>query len=296
MSGKNIIGGDPKNNSDATNAVKGVFWNNSHFSYQASIVIRSLALGKDWRFPAFVTTLQDQYRTNWASTEVYGRTDTIYTFKSTNRNISLGFVIVAFDLYQAFWNWINVNEMTQGLYPIYKGVDSEKVFASPPIFGIKFQNLLREVATGEVLNDFLYGVCTGGMTISPDVKNGFLFDQNMVREYWNDAEMANQYRKLKNNYGFGDKEPQSGLLILPKFYDVKFDLAVIHTVFRGNERGKQWERGGPMVAATEEDAKQMSQKTRTEVDKEVSEERRKNLSKKVAKMQEKKIINGGGKK
>lgn len=270
-------------------SLKDAFWNRTDFKFNTSIILRSLSTGGMWVFPAFVTDFNDSYKSSWKTTEVYGRIDPIYTFQSTTRTISLGFVIVAFDLKQAFENWVNVNEMTQSLYANYKTVDGEKIISSPPIFGLKFQNLLREVATGDVLQDFVYGVLTSGIAISPDVKNGFLFDQNMVREYWDDAERAHQYRKLKENYGFGDTEPESGLLILPKFYSVKLDFAVLHTVFRGNERGVGMSLGGPMVSTTKEKAKEYTDHTRTQTDKEETEKRRTELSNEIKAKNESKV-------
>ncbi|MCX8008819.1 MAG: hypothetical protein N3A54_03910 [Patescibacteria group bacterium] len=253
--------------------LKDVFWNRTDFRLDASVIVRSLATGKDWVFPAFVTDFSDSYRSSWKNTDIYGRIDPVYTYQNTVRTISLGLTLVAFDMEQAFLNWVQVNEMTQSLYPLYKTVAGQKIISSPPIFGLKFQNLLREVATGEILQDFIYGVFTGGIVISPDMKNGFLFDQNMVREHWNELGKAVQYRKMKENYGFGDTEPQAGLFILPKFYQVKFDFGVLHTVFRGNEKGVGMSLGGPMISTSHLSAKEYTDRTRTQIDAEETAKR-----------------------
>ena len=49
--------------------------------------------GKKISFPAFLTDFKDNYKTDYTKENVFGRMDPITTFKSIQRNISLGFTI-----------------------------------------------------------------------------------------------------------------------------------------------------------------------------------------------------------
>jgi hypothetical protein len=70
-------------------------------------------------FHAFLTNLTDDYSTAYDSTEGFGRVDPIKVYKSTNRKISLGFIIAALDDHDFDSMWLKINKLTTLLYPQY---------------------------------------------------------------------------------------------------------------------------------------------------------------------------------
>jgi len=70
-------------------------------------------------FHAFLTNLTDDYSAAYESTDGFGRVDPIKTYKSTNRKISLGFVIAALDSNDFDSMWLKINKLTTLVYPQY---------------------------------------------------------------------------------------------------------------------------------------------------------------------------------
>ena len=78
-----------------------------------------------------------------AAETVYGRADPIYTFKSTTRNISLGFKLPAASTSEGYENLAIVQQLAQFLYPAYENVGSAQTIAQGPLFRLKMMNLLQ---------------------------------------------------------------------------------------------------------------------------------------------------------
>jgi hypothetical protein len=222
-----------------------IFWNGAFCAFEAQVDLRAISINKSWSFPAFITSFRDGYSPNFESVNVFGRIDPIYTFTHTTRKVEIGMDVVSHDASEAKQNWIELNEMAQGLYATYRKKGSEDVISSPPIYGLRFHNLVREINTGGVMQDFVYGVLTSGITLEPDVQEGYFYGGNLVQEHWDlkDPELALQYRVLKENY--------AGLFIYPKSFKLNLALEVIHTQFRGN-RGFLSSPGGPAVSMLRE--------------------------------------------
>ena len=68
-------------------------------------------------FKAFIVAYNETFNSDWASETVYGRTDPIYMFKGTQRQISLNFKVPAFSEGEAYENLGRVQKLTQYLYP-----------------------------------------------------------------------------------------------------------------------------------------------------------------------------------
>lgn len=255
---------------------KGVFWNGTVYKFAAVIEIKSISTMNSWSFPAFVKSFSDKYESEWNVESVFGRIDPILTYKNTTRKIDLQITVPAFHVGQAYNNWIKINELMQALYPGYKEVDGEWVISTPPLFGIKFHNLAKEVNTGMFLQDFIYGAFTSGLSIDPNVDEGFLFSNNVYTEDWNDKDKAKRLRKLSENYGATGGDG-AGLLILPKSYTLNLPFTAVHAMFRGNRSGQLSSLGGPAVSMTEQEAKEFlapGEESRTELDAKASLERR----------------------
>ena len=94
-------------------------------------------------FKAFIVDFNETYSPNFNPNEVFGRTDPIYQYKNTNRNVSLSFKIPAASESEAFENLGRVQQLVQMLYPSYKSVNNALTLSEAPLVRLKVMNLLR---------------------------------------------------------------------------------------------------------------------------------------------------------
>ena len=94
-------------------------------------------------FKGFIVAYNETFNSDWASETVYGRTDPIYMFKNTNRQISLNFKVPAFSEGEAYENLGRVQKLTQYLYPSYVAEGGARVIAQSPLVRLKVMNLAR---------------------------------------------------------------------------------------------------------------------------------------------------------
>tara|TARA_R110001583_G_scaffold13394_8_gene57689 strand:- start:348 stop:1481 length:1134 start_codon:yes stop_codon:yes gene_type:complete len=93
-------------------------------------------------FKAFIVAYNETFNSDWASETVYGRTDPIYMFKGTQRQISLNFKVPAFSEGEAYENLGRVQKLTQYLYPTY--IDDGgggRIIGQSPLIRMKVMNL-----------------------------------------------------------------------------------------------------------------------------------------------------------
>jgi len=134
------------------------------------------------QFKAFLTSLDDSFESDWNSEDVYGRMDPIQTFKGTKRTISIEWELVAGSIAEAQENLQRCTTLFGMLYPVYsaQGTGNNMVVSAPPLFKVRFINLVRDASSS--VGEGLAGsasetglVCTmGGFNYSPDVDAGFL--------------------------------------------------------------------------------------------------------------------------
>ena len=108
-----------------------------------SIGFHHIISGVNLYFKAFITNFTETFDSDWAAETVYGRADPIYTFKSTTRNISLGFKIPAASTSEGYENLAKVQQLAQFLYPAYENVGSAQTIAQGPLIRLKMMNLLQ---------------------------------------------------------------------------------------------------------------------------------------------------------
>ena len=70
-------------------------------------------------FHAFITQLNDDYTANWEGSDSYGRVDQVRVYKSTQRKISVGFMIVATSEEDFNDMWLKINKLITLVYPQY---------------------------------------------------------------------------------------------------------------------------------------------------------------------------------
>lgn len=145
-----------------------------HSEYQ--IYFYSYSTNSSFIFPAFVTDFNDSFKSNWTTQEIYGRMDPVATFKNTARSITLSFDIPSADLTNAINNLTNIDRLIKGLYPIYSdGPLGTATISAPPLYSIKFANLIVNVRTGGGLLGYL-----SGFDFKPDFASGHFINNGTI--------------------------------------------------------------------------------------------------------------------
>lgn len=132
------------------------------------IVIYCFSTEKTVIFPAFVTEFNDSFSSNWTTQEVYGRMDPVSTFKNTQRTININFDVINGDKDQAHINLWQMDSIIQSMYPVYTSTNNmgTSVISAPPLFRIKFGNLIKS----HVQNNGLLGYLSN-FNFNPDMSN-----------------------------------------------------------------------------------------------------------------------------
>lgn len=102
--------------------------------------------GQDVYFKAFISSFNESYSPNFTANEVFGRTDPIYQYKNTTRNITLAFKVPAASQSEAYENLGRVQKLIQMLYPTYKS-ENALTLSEAPLVRLKVMNLLRSQAS-----------------------------------------------------------------------------------------------------------------------------------------------------
>ena len=101
---------------------------------------------KSLRFKAYITAFNETYSPDFAAEQVFGRADPIYTYKNTNRNISLAFKVPASSTGEAYENLAKAQTLIQMLYPAYTDVNNALTVAQAPLIRLKVMNLTRNAS------------------------------------------------------------------------------------------------------------------------------------------------------
>ena len=104
--------------------------------------------------------------------------DNIYTFQNTTRQISVGFVVPAFDADDARCNLTKVTKLARKLYPYYSGGagNDATTISKAPLMRVEFVNLIRD---GSGTPGGLLGK-VNGFTFTPNLEHGFFDYQNYL--------------------------------------------------------------------------------------------------------------------
>lgn len=192
-----------------------------------SIGFHHIISGVNLYFKAFITNYSDTFDSDWAAETVYGRADPIYTFKSTTRNISLGFKIPAASTSEGYENLAKVQQLAQFLYPAYENVGSAQTIAQGPLIRLKMMNLLQanppsqdpDSKPGDLLSKYS---AAGGATA------GLL---GIIKNITVEHNLAGEEGVLDLKTG-----ADSGATILPKVITVNLAFSPIHETPLGWEQ------------------------------------------------------------
>jgi len=120
--------------------------------------------------PAFLTSFNQTFTSQWNEEEVYGRMDPIATFQGTRRSISLTFDLISSNVEIARDNLESCDKIAKFLYPSYanqyekvtakqaKELQKQdkkpnvlgQVISKPPLVRVKYANLICENEVGQL--------------------------------------------------------------------------------------------------------------------------------------------------
>jgi len=166
-------------------------------------------------FKAFITTFQESYASEWSPETVFGRTDPIYTFKNTQRRITLAWKIPADSIGDAYGNLARVQSLAQFLYPNYTGVGSANTLSQSPMVRLKVMNLAEKSGPNKAAD-------STGKTIF----NQYTSTNDPSKGLLGVITSLNINHNLENK-DVGVIQVESNT-ILPKMIEVSIDFAVIH--------------------------------------------------------------------
>jgi len=171
------------------------------------IYFYSFSTNSFFNFKAYLTDYSDQYQSNWTPQDIYGRMDPIFTYKNTVRKITLGFDVPSQNKNEAASNTSRADLLIKSLYPVYnyrEGVVGSALIGSPPLFKIKFANLIANVTKNvEENNPSVSGLLgwIDGFNFKPELDSGVFVE---------------------------------GSIVYPKLFKVNFTFNVIHEHALGN--------------------------------------------------------------
>ena len=120
-----------------------------------------LPTGKVVKLPAVVSSIQDNYTSNFRREASYGRMDPITTFQNTQRQISVSLKIPAGTYREAKKNHYRVTKVLSNmLYPTYKRFGDYRVLSEPPIIAIKHVQLISGPGKSSIPG-YLVGTMSG---------------------------------------------------------------------------------------------------------------------------------------
>ena len=133
---------------------------------------------KSVKFKAFITQFDDQFQTEFAGETVFGRMDPIQVYKGTTRQISLSWDVPSASELEAQQNLEKCSLLMNMLYPVYNSTgEQQRIMTSPPIFKIKFANLITnsrgKTPGGTAKDSGLFGTISG-FNYTPDMESGFI--------------------------------------------------------------------------------------------------------------------------
>ena len=132
-------------------------------------------------FKAFLTDFTDNFNVNYNKESVFGRSDPISTYQSTERVINIAWDLPASNLQEAKENMVKSNRLISMMYPAYDDPEagaSASNLKSGPLFKVKMGNLVCKPGLTESQGTSAASVagltCTiGGFKYNPVMDEGF---------------------------------------------------------------------------------------------------------------------------
>lgn len=132
----------------------------------------SVVSGESVEYPAFVTSFSDSFTINWSGgSPVFGRTDPIKSYQSTDRRIQASFDILGRSKEIAIDNFQKYSKLIKMLYPLFsdpmKQQNKSRTIQAGPLMRIRYSNYISSQKSA----DGLLG-CIQGVDFRPDYNGG----------------------------------------------------------------------------------------------------------------------------
>lgn len=192
--------------------------------------------GKELRFKAFITALNETYTPDYASEQVFGRTDPIHTFRGTTRDINLAFQIPAASLSEAYENLAKTQTLIQMQYPAYIDVQNALTIAQAPLIRLKVMNIISDATH----------YTQGTVGTYADLYDSYQTEDNTLYGLLGVITGLTVDHQLSNaDVGVFEKTTNT---VLPKYIDININFKPLHEHTNGwqvNEEGGKFEFDEP---------------------------------------------------
>lgn len=183
-------------------------------------------------FKAYLTSFSDKYSSSWDSEEVYGRMDPIVSFKGTQRTISLEWEVPAYSVADAEENLQRVTTLFNMLYPAYGGPEPGAVVSSPPLFRVRFANLIGDQTAPS--SKGVPRAASSGVVCSI---NGFEYSPEMDDGWFEPPGPRENGQPIKDEKG--NPIPGPAGVVYPQSIKLSCEMTILHTHSLGfNEADK----------------------------------------------------------
>ncbi len=157
--------------------------------------------------PAYVKTVDNSFTPGFSTVEVYGRMDPIPVYSGTTRTVTLTLGLPVFSETHGLYLLEQMNTIAKGLYPTYENSQGSLIINSPPLWRLKFANLICNPVNNKL---GLLGYVNGGLNMSHAIEQKGIFVSS---------------------------EDGQGLLI-PKSWELSLSFNVLHEQTPGFKEGK----------------------------------------------------------
>ena len=98
--------------------------------------------GQALYFKGMMTKLDDNYNSDWKAEPVFGRSDPIYIYSNTRRDVNFDLVLPSSTVGEAMENLAKVQKMIQFTYPYYEKPGFAQTITQSPLVRLKAFNLI----------------------------------------------------------------------------------------------------------------------------------------------------------
>jgi len=201
-----------------------------------SIEIMHIATGKACVFPAWLTSFNENFTSQWNTQNVFGRADPIGSWNNTTRRISLSLSIPSFTPEEGYANMHQLEHLIGFLYPSYSSNGGHNVMNAYPLLKMKFANFVKDARQEQNAVSVLKGGLSGWMEnvdFTPNLEAGFhhmspAMSANDVKSY-NRTNDAHERQTTNKSHTF-----------VPKVFEVNMSFVVVHEHSLGWSGAKKW--------------------------------------------------------
>tara|TARA_B100000989_G_scaffold95718_2_gene69634 strand:+ start:364 stop:1527 length:1164 start_codon:yes stop_codon:yes gene_type:complete len=214
--------------------------------HEAVISLLHLPSGQDLYFKAFITSFNDSIAPSYNEETVFGRTDSIYTYKNTTRNITLNWKIPASTYSEAYENLAKAQKLAQFVYPTYKRIPAAQTISQTSLVRLKVMNLLAKQGSN------LAVVEDAPFSFTPVQDRSDLQKFAGYRSNSDSSQGAmGVIKSLTISHNIENPDNGGGVLylgkntVLPKLIEINMSFDVIHENTLGYQNGKFMAGGFP---------------------------------------------------